>query len=113
MAYKGPIPWKGLSNKPYIFEAYDITDEPPDADGNYIFVRLEGATMYAVYIGEGRLPQRVHDETHRACALKKGANQLHWHTNKRQDSRKSEEEDLLGQHPEAYVPTGCNEKTGG
>jgi hypothetical protein len=38
---------------------------------------------------------------------------VHVHKNGNLQERRSEEQDLLAAHPEAYSPVGCNVKPGG
>jgi hypothetical protein len=67
-----------------------------------------------IYIGEGRLADRCCDSHHKAKAIAaKGATHVHAHLNQTLGPRLWEERDLLANFPQAYAPTGCNEKVGG
>lgn len=108
--------WKGKSGNVYPYFIHTLPYScQPGVDGNYIFARLDIETKawYAVYIGEGELNSRVNDKEHYKCATSKGATHVFVHTNLRQEDRKTEESDLLDGNPEAYTPTGCNQKAGG
>lgn len=108
------INWKGASGKLYDFEIFSIdANFDPNQNGNYIFAKRTSKGWYAVYIGEGDIQTRTRDETHRSCALKKGATHIHAHLNNNETDRKTEESDLLGYNSEAYQPVGCNVKIGG
>jgi hypothetical protein len=66
-----------------------------------------------MYIGEGDINDRANDKEHCECARKKGATHVHVHLGPIEQDRLAEERDLLDGYPEAYKPTGCNEKKGG
>ena len=108
------VNWQGGSGKQYAFTIYPIgTNFNPNQDGNYIFAKQTRTGWDAIYIGEGDLQTRTHDNEHRTCAIKKGATHIHAHLNKSEKARKAEETDLLAYNTEAYQPSGCNNKIGG
>jgi len=82
-------------------------------DGNYIFTKTTNNIWVPIYIGQGDLNDRTNDSTHYGCAVGKGATHVHVHLNPKEEDRIAEEQDLLAGHPDAYAPTGCNEKVGG
>ncbi len=98
------VTWTGASGKQYAYFVYDLSFSPSaDQDGNYIFAREDGGTVYAVYIGQGDLATRKAAHLSDGCVTEKGATQFHCHLNKNQQARLAEEDDLLEGHPEAYV----------
>lgn len=106
--------WPGASGRKYEFEIFELDVKfSKDVVGNYIFTKRTPFGWDALYIGEGILQDRIHDDVHRPCAIEKGATHIHAHLNKCEQNRKDEEEDLLALHTEAYTPTGCNIKKGG
>ncbi len=110
-----PCIWTGASGKQYTYFSHAMPVRfKPDVDGNYIFTKLVNYTWVPIYIGEGNLAQRCTGQHHQAqCVAAKGATYIHEHVNMIATDRKAEESDLLANYPQAYVPTGCNEKTGG
>lgn len=106
--------WIGASGKVY---GYWIKTLPFSCDanqkGNYIFAKFINNMWYPVYIGQGDINERIHDEIHYNCAISKGATHVHVHTNPSESTRLYEERDLLNHYYVAYVPSGCNEKIGG
>ena len=108
------ITWQGASGTAYEYAIFELPISLDPCEGNYIFCKQSGNTWYAIYIGEGELSERVSDDHHKAsCIEQKGATHVHAHENSNENSRTSEEADLLKQHTEAYAPKGCNEKIGG
>ena len=107
------INWTGISGKSYPFWIRDISSEFDDEDGVYIFARQMQGGWHAVYIGEGNLRDRTRDETHRKCAILKGATHIHAQTQSNQVERHKAETDLLAGNQEAYAPIGCNQKLHG
>lgn len=110
------VKWTGASGATYTYYAWPLpADINAGQEGNYIFVRREGDYYHAVYIGEGDLGARTDlDQHHKGeCIQDNGATEVHVHLNWDDDARKAEEEDLLAGNPEAYAPTGCNERVGG
>lgn len=106
--------WTGASGKKYGYWEHKLPYNcKPGQDGNYIFSKLIGGIWYAVYIGEGDINDRVNEPEHYQCATKKGATHVHVHTQANEQGRLAEEQDLLAGNPEAYDPTGCNQKDGG
>jgi len=108
------LKWQGGSGKHYAFSIYPIgTEFNPNQDGNYIFAKKTRDGWDAVYIGQGDLQTRTHDNEHLTCAIKKGATHIHAHLNPDEKARKYEEADLLAYNTEAYQTSGCNSKVGG
>ena len=106
--------WSGASGKKYQYYMHNLEWVPSaDQDGNYIFAKFAGGTYYAVYVGQGDLKSRRQAALDDGCVQSKGATQFHCHNNSNKDARLAEESDILGGNPEAYTPTGCNEKAGG
>ncbi len=107
--------WTGTSGKTYQYSIYDL---PPsfaaNQDGNYIYAKVNAQNKWQpIYIGQGDLHQRANHHHQEECIQSKGATHFHCHLNARESDRLAEERDLLAGHPEAYQPTGCNEKLGG
>ena len=106
--------WRGASGKTYAYSRHGLDWVPAaDQDGNYIFAKFAGGTYYAVYVGQGDLRSRRQAALDEGCVQKKGATQFHCHRNSNKDARLAEESDVLEGNPEAYAPTGCNERAGG
>ncbi len=107
--------WVGASGKQYSFHVYSLPQSfESEQNGNYIFTKEEGNVCPAIYIGQGDLGDRIGEAHHKwQCVQSKGATQVHVHLNPDEATRLAEEEDLLAGNPEAYAPTGCNEKQGG
>lgn len=106
--------WSGASGKTYTYYVHDINFDPkPDQDGNYIFAKIVDSKWSPVYIGEGDLKDRKEAHLNDGCVTEKGATHFHCHMNDDKEARRAEESDLLGNYPQAYKPTGCNEKPGG
>ena len=106
--------WTGASGKKYGYWSKKLPFScDPNQDGNYIFCKVVNNVWVPVYIGQGDINDRVNDRPHYNCATGKGATHVHVHTNSAEKDRLSEEQDLLAGHPQAYAPTGCNNKTGG
>jgi hypothetical protein len=106
--------WSGASGKKYGYWNYQLPFScDPGQNGNYIFTRIINNVWLPIYIGQGDINDRVNDETHYSCPIEKGATHVHVHTNSIEKDRIAEEQDLLAGHPQAYEPTGCNEKPGG
>lgn len=107
--------WTGASGKQYAYWSYKL---PFSCDavqnGNYIVTKIVDKVWFPIYIGQGDLNDRVNDETHYSCAIRKGATHVHVHLNPIEKNRIAEEQDLLaGVSSYVYAPTGCNEKPGG
>ena len=108
--------WIGASGASYRYFIHELpvsfnTDQP----GNYIFSKLNAEKRWVpIYIGQGDLGDRI-GEGHQKwdCIQRKGATHVHVHTNSTEAARLAEEQDLLANYTNAYVPNGCNEKQGG
>ncbi len=108
------IEWQGASGHRYTYYIHDMSFDPnAGQDGNYIFARKVSSGWEAVYVGQGDLKDRRNAAINDGCVDEKGATQFHCHNNSVERNRKAEESDVLGGNPEAYVPTGCNEKIAG
>ena len=108
--------WTGASGTGYKFLIYALpVTFDPNQDGNYIYTKRNVAGQWVpIYIGEGDLSARSGSGHHKAtCIRQKGATHFHCHLNAGEQSRRSEEADLLAGYTNAYAPTGCNEKPGG
>ncbi len=106
--------WIGASHKVYTYYIHPIdTVFAGHQVGNYIFCKFEVNRWKAIYIGEGDIKTRTEAHRSEGCVIKKGASHIHVHNNSNALYRKSEEEDLLKNYAEAYVPIGCNMKKGG
>ncbi len=107
--------WKGYSSKIYTYFTYRLPvafklNQP----GNYIFSRQNTkGNWLPIYIGQGDLDDRANYHHQIECISQKGATHFHCHTNSIENNRLEEESDLLGNHSQAYQPTGCNELPGG
>ena len=116
MADHSTCTWTGASGKKY---TYYIWPRNPDIKsgqmGNYIYAKKNANGYWVpVYIGQGDLSERCTKNHHRhQCINSKGATAVHLHTNGAERDRLTEERDLLANHSQAYVPTGCNVKEGG
>lgn len=114
----GNFIWKGASGQTYKMDAYSLDTKVNDGIcGNYIFGELyyeNGmAKIRAIYIGEGVLKDRIEYRIDEGRVQKKGCNCFCAMINEDEKSRKAIESDLLAANPCAYVPNGCNIKTGG
>lgn len=112
------VRFDGISGRIYYFLAYPLTDSLSFADnlrGNYIFVRHNDNTgwSFAIYIGEGKINDRLQHHMRVGCVKEKGATHLFVMRNDYENSRLAIEADLLKKHTEAYSPNGCNVKIGG
>ena len=116
MPSKGTAIWSGASGKQYTYWVYvPPTGLSAGQDGNYIYAKLVNANWVPIYIGQGDLRDRANIDNHHQsqCLKSKGATHVHAHTNPLEAERLAEEQDLLAGYPDAYQPTGCNEKAGG
>jgi hypothetical protein len=115
MANAELVKWPGKSGSLYAYGIHILPvtfDE--GQDGNYIYCKIVNNKWVPIYFGEGDLGGRSGSGHHKAdCIKEKGATHFHEHLQGNKDVRKTEEEDLLENFPEAYAPTGCNEKEGG
>ena len=67
--------------------------------------------LIPVFIGAGDLTQRVAiDPRVGDCIEANGVTHVHVHVNHDRDKRLAEAKDLLGNYPQARVPTGCSEE---
>ena len=108
--------WKGASGKEYTFWIYELPANLRSGhDGNYIYCKVENNLWVPIYVGQGDLGDRSDIDSHHQspCLRIKGATHFHCHKNARLADRRAEEKDLLKNYPQAYKPTGCNEKEGG
>lgn len=107
--------WTGASGAAYTYYYHPLpVSFTPNQDGNYIYAKIVDGHWQPVYIGEGDLCTRCGDQHHQAlCITKKGATYFHEHLNSQVTSRRAEESDLLANYPQAYTPSGCNQKIGG
>ena len=106
--------WTGASGKRYGYWCEELPYScDPSQEGNYIFVKVVDDEWIPVYIGQGKISDRVNEEAHSSCAIGKGATHVHVHTNPVEKDRIEEKQDLLARHTIAYSPTGCNERGGG
>lgn len=108
------IEWQGASGHRYTYYIHDMSFDPnAGQDGNYIFARQVSSGWEAVYVGQGDVKDRKNAAINEGCVDEKGATHFHCHIHSVESDRRAEERDVLAGNPEAYVPTGCNEKTGG
>ena len=106
--------WEGASGQEYKYWLHDLpTSFKAGQDGNYIYCKIENDAWVPIYIGQGDVGTRISDHHQAQCIARKGATHIHVHTRKSKQARLDEESDLLAAHPEAYAPTGCNQKAGG
>lgn len=116
----GSFTWIGASGRKYKMEAYSLDiDVNPDVCGNYIFGELYHDDtdnldkIRAIYIGEGKLNDRICFRINEGRVQQKGCNCFCAMVNENEKSRKEIEDDLLAANPNAYEPEGCNIKIGG
>ena len=111
----GVSTWTGKSGKKYEFETYSLdTEFNPGIEGNYIFAKPGGdEKIYAVYIGEGILKDRIEFRIDEEKVQPKGCDRVCVMVNPNAKSRKFIEEDLLASNINSYEPIGCNKKIGG
>lgn len=105
--------WEGASGKKYKFWWYKLPHSFKSQDGNYIYTKIINNQYVPVYIGEGDLKDRSENHHKTSCIKQKGATYIHAHLKDKKKDRRIEEKDLLSAYPDAYEPTGCNEKEGG
>jgi hypothetical protein len=116
MADQGTVAWNGASGQQYTYWIYALpAGINTGQDGNYIYTKVVNNTWVPIYIGQGDLGDRTNiDQHHQSrCLRSQGATHVHAHKNARETDRIAEERDLLAGHPNAYQPTGCNDKSGG
>jgi len=107
--------WTGKTGTTYTFEVWSLPANIKEGqDGNYIFAKAVTDNWVPIYIGQGDLGERTNGSHHQQkCIDSKGATHVHVHLNAREEIRLAEEEDLLANYTNAYVPAGCNVKKGG
>ncbi|MGA9137925.1 MAG: hypothetical protein WBZ39_08330 [Methylovirgula sp.] len=108
--------WIGASGKSYTYYIWPRhPDLKPDQPGNYIYAKLNEKGLWVpVYVGQGDLAVRATEDHHRVeCIDSKGATHVHLHLNAKEADRLAQEQDLLANYTNAYVPQGCNVKKGG
>lgn len=107
--------WTGKSGEKYEFEMYSLdTVFKEEIEGNYIFAKPgNNGRIYAVYIGEGILKDRIEFRIDEARVQEKGCDRVCVMVNADKENRKYIEEDLLASNTDAYEPIGCNVKIGG
>lgn len=116
MSQKVTCNWKGKSGISYEYFVYELPQNfNKNQLGNYIYSKFNTNNRWVpIYIGQGDLGDRISDSHHQVrCIKSKGATHVHAHLNLQDNNRLSEETDLLAYYTNAYVPFGCNEKTGG
>lgn len=116
MSERQKVSWTGASGKQYSYWVYELPASLNSGqDGNYIYTRIENNTWTPIYVGEGDLSERTNIDGHHQsqCLRNKGATHVHAHLNSSERDRLAEEDDLLANYPQAYQPTGCNERPGG
>jgi hypothetical protein len=105
--------WQGASGKTYRYYIYARHPTIGEGQlGNYIYAKRDAEGAWTpVYIGEGDLSIRAHEEHQQiGCINSRGATHIHAHLNAEQADRLAEEEDLLANHSQSYSPKGCNVK---
>lgn len=110
------VEWTGARGNKYKYWVYELPAILASGhDGNYIYTKVENQSWQPLYIGQGDLGDRTDIENHHqsACLKRKWATHVHTHENANEAARLAEEHDLLQNYPQAYQPTGCNEKEGG
>jgi hypothetical protein len=115
MANVPSVEWSGASGTKYTYWIYPRNPSIKSGElGNYIYAKVEKNVWVPVYVGQGDISVRCSQAHHKKeCIDSKGATHVHMHTNANEAARLAEERDLLGGHPRAYAPSGCNEKLGG
>lgn len=115
MTNYGISTWTGASGKKYEFETYSLdTKFKENVEGNYIFAKPGSDNrIYAVYIGEGILKDRIEYRLQDGQVQKKGCDRVCVMLNDNEQERKRIETDLLASNINAYEPLGCNIKIGG
>lgn len=112
----GTYTWTGVSGRKYVMDAYTLdTQFIEGIEGNYVFAKPGNNEGHidAVYIGEGKLKDRIEFRINDGCVLRKGADRVCVRVEGNEQIRKSIEDDLLEANTCAYAPIGCNVKIGG
>lgn len=104
--------FQGASGTTYAYYVFPLDFSPKDDQfGNYMLARQsQEGRWIPVFIGQGNLKERVRDKAHVRRAQQKGATHILARVNQNEQLRRVEERDMLVAHPEACLPTGCNEK---
>lgn len=107
--------WIGASGRAYTFHVLEIGSRMREVDGVYLYAKREGLEWRPVYIGQGNLADRCDLPKHHrlGCIRRKGATHIHAVVVPDGRQRLAWEDDLLAGNPLAYVPVGCNERSGG
>jgi len=110
--------WIGASGRAYPFYVYSRHPRIIAGQmGNYIYAKIDqDNTWQPIYIGQGDISVRCTKNHHQIeCINSKGATHVHLIrlTSGDENARKSQERDLLAAYPQAYAPTGCNQREGG
>jgi hypothetical protein len=107
------VEWRGASGARYAYWSYQLPEVPDqEAIGSYIFARRgDDGGWVPVFFGHGDLAT-LGEGVHALWAniRTKGATHVHTHRNARVAGRREEEADLLAAHPEAWAPSGCNQR---
>ena len=103
----------GASGADYSYYVFPLNFVPKDNQFyNYMFASLSSEGDWnPVFIGQGDLKEYVTDPAHIRSVKLKGATNLLAHMSPHAQQRRAEELDMLGGHPQAYEPTGCNRNT--
>jgi hypothetical protein len=113
MAERQTCTWTGASGRKYVYDVYLRQQKMPRHQaGNFIYAKQDEQKRWVpIYVGQGDLTQGAAIERDRVeCIDAKGATHVHVHVNFDKDDRLGEEEDLLNNFPQAYIPDGCNER---
>jgi len=106
--------WVGASGNRYVYKVCQLPKNFMENQyGNYIYCKVVGDVWIPIYIGHGNLSTGVGNSHHQTrCIQGKGATHVHIRYNEREKDCLREEVDLLDHYPQAYIPTGCNMRTG-
>ena len=106
--------WSGVFGRNYEYVVYTFPSKlKMGQEGNYIFCKLgPGDFWLPIYIGQGDLGVRTQNPDHPVCLRKKLTTHVHAHLNAQERDRLAEQDDLLEAYPQAYLPTGCNQRRG-
>ena len=103
------VNWRGGSGQQYTYSVHDLKWVPAaDQGGNYIFAKNVTNGWHAVYVGQGDLQSRRAAAIKEGCVTRKGATHFHCRLNGNQNSRLTEETDIIRGNPETVTPVGCN-----
>ena len=96
MSNQPDVYWPGKSGQEYGYWISSIGSSYRDEPGNYIFAKLVNGYWKPVYIGQtNSLANRLNNHPKEQCAIQNGATHIHAHTTPNEQSRKSEEIDLI------------------